>query len=82
MAQPMGGEGDKEHRYVRDRAVVLCRRQADHRGPLHGDRQEAREDALHGSPLIIDELKSLSSVGDLIANGGSQTDEIIAALLA
>jgi hypothetical protein len=77
----MGGEGDKQNGDVRDRAVVLCRRQADHRGPLHGDCQESGEDPLHRSPLVIDELKSLCSVGDLITNGGGQPDEIIAALL-
>jgi hypothetical protein len=78
----MNRKGDEQNGDMRDRAVVLCRRQADHRGPLHGDCQESREDSLHRSPLVIDELKSFCSIGDLVTNGGGQPDEIIATLLA
>ena len=81
IAQPMGGEGNKQHGDMGDRAVVLCCCQADHGGSLHGDRQETREDTLHGSPLIVDEFKSFSSVGDLVTNGGGQADQIVAAFL-
>jgi hypothetical protein len=60
--------------------IFRCR-QANHRGALHRDREETRKDPFHRGPLIIKESKSPRSVGNLITNGGVQTDEVVTAFL-